>query len=107
MLIPCFAISFERDEGERLIGGPPSPDQENPDNIISVFINNVIDPDNPFGTSDAVRILLLQFSSLLVEQASHHIHDAANKYVAFAKEVMLLSQFVGLSVCQKVVDEFS
>jgi len=80
VLIPCFAISFERDEGERLIGGPPSPDQENPENIISVFINNVIDPDNPFGTSDAVRILLLQFSSLLVEQASHHIHDAANKY---------------------------
>ena len=41
----------------------------------------VIDPDNPFGCSDAVRILLLQFSSLLVEQASPHIHDAANKYV--------------------------
>lgn len=81
VLIPCFAISFERDEGERLIGSPPFPDQENPDNVISVFINNVIDPDNPFGTSDAVRILLLQFSSLLVEQASHHIHDAANKYV--------------------------
>jgi len=107
VLIPCFAISFERDEGERLIGGPPSPDQENPDNIISVFINNVIDPDNPFGTSDAVRILLLQFSSLLVEQASHHIHDAANKYVAFAKEVMLLSQFVGLSVCLSLCQQDS
>lgn len=39
----------------------------------------VIDPENPFGSSDAVRILLLQFSCLLVEQASPHIHDAANK----------------------------
>ena len=105
MLIPCFAISFERDEGERLIGGPPSPDQENPDNIISVFINNVIDPDNPFGTSDAVRILLLQFSSLLVEQASHHIHDAANKY-DHCNIVIALSVcshcFVCLSVCLSV-----
>lgn len=80
-MIPCFATSFERDEGEKLIGGPPSPDQEHPKNVISVFINSVIDPENPFGTSDAVRILLLQFSSLLVEQASHHIHDAANKSV--------------------------
>ncbi|XP_033761253.1 transformation/transcription domain-associated protein-like [Pecten maximus] len=49
------------------------------EDIISVFINKIIDPDNPFGTSDAVRILLLQLSSLLVEQASSHIHDAANK----------------------------
>jgi transformation/transcription domain-associated protein len=39
----------------------------------------VIDPENPFGSSDSVRILLLQFSCLLVEQASPHIHDAANK----------------------------
>jgi hypothetical protein len=39
----------------------------------------IIDPDKPFGTSDAVRILLLQLSSLLVEQASSHIHDANNK----------------------------
>lgn len=82
VLIPCFANSFEKGDGERLIGGPPAPDQDNPDNVISVFINKVIDPDNPFKTSDAVRILLLQFSSLLVEQASHHIHDATNKYVA-------------------------
>ncbi|BFZ01386.1 hypothetical protein BsWGS_04423 [Bradybaena similaris] len=79
ILIPCFYHSFEKGEGDRLIGGPPAPDQDSDDNVISVFINRVIDPENPFGTSDAVRILLLQFSSLLVEQASSHIHDAANK----------------------------
>jgi transformation/transcription domain-associated protein len=79
VLIPCFANTFKKGVGESLIGGTPAPDQDNPENIISVFINQVIDPDNPFGTSDAVRILLLQFSSLLVEQASAHIHDAANK----------------------------
>lgn len=79
VLIPCFAIGFERGEGEKLIGSPVSPDQDNPDNIVSVFINKVIDPENPFGNSDAVRILLLQFSCLLVEQASPHIHNVLNK----------------------------
>ncbi|XP_060086157.1 transformation/transcription domain-associated protein-like [Ylistrum balloti] len=79
ILIPCFHQVFESGDGEKLIGGPPAPDQDNMENIISVFINKIIDPDNPFGTSDAVRILLLQLSSLLVEQASSHIHDAANK----------------------------
>jgi len=81
VLIPSFANSFEKDEGEKLIGGPPMPEQENRENMISVFISDVIDPDNPFATSDAVRILLLQFSSLLVAQASPHIHDASNKLV--------------------------
>lgn len=79
VIIPGFAVSFERGEGEVLIGTPPTPDQDNNDSVVSVFINRVIDPDNPFGTSDAVRILLLQLSCLLVEQASDHIHDAANK----------------------------
>nr|XP_042899044.1 transformation/transcription domain-associated protein isoform X5 [Parasteatoda tepidariorum] len=79
ILIPSFAVAFEKGEGERLIGGPPAPEQDQNENVMSVFINKVIDSDNPFGTSDAVRILLLQFSCLLVEQASPHIHDAANK----------------------------
>lgn len=79
IIVPAFSISFERGEGEKLIGGPPAPEHDNADNLISVFINRVIDPDNPFGMSDSVRILLLQFSCLLVEQASPHIHDAANK----------------------------
>ncbi|XP_068742186.1 transformation/transcription domain-associated protein-like isoform X1 [Montipora capricornis] len=79
VLIPMFQVSFERGEGDSLIGGPPSPEQDSNENVISVFISKVIDPENPFGTSDAVRILLLQFSALLVEHASQHIHDAANK----------------------------
>lgn len=79
ILIPSFAVAFERGEGERLIGGPPAPEQDLNENVMSVFINKVIDSDNHFATSDAVRILLLQFSCLLVEQASPHIHDAANK----------------------------
>nr|KAG5693699.1 hypothetical protein BaRGS_008341 [Batillaria attramentaria] len=79
VLIPCFHSSFERGEGDLLVGGPPAPELDNDDNVISVFINRIIDPDNPFATSDSVRIHLLQFSSLLVDQASAHIHDAANK----------------------------
>lgn len=79
ILIPSFTIAFERGENEKLIGGPPTPDTDPSDNIISVFILKVIDPENPFATSDAVRILLLQLSCLFVENASPHIHDAANK----------------------------
>ena len=77
IIIPSFAISFEVGEGEALIGGPPAPDQDVPHNLISVFINKVIDPDK--NVHDSVRILMLQFSCLLVDQASSHIHDAANK----------------------------
>ncbi|KOB75140.1 Transformation/transcription domain-associated protein [Operophtera brumata] len=77
ILIPCFAVSFEK--GQKIVGGPPAPYQDNPDNVVSVFINNVIDPENPFACSDAVRISLLQFACLLLEQASPHIHDANNK----------------------------
>ena len=57
----------------------PTPDQDNPRNTISAFIIKIINPENPFWTSDSVRILLMQLSSLLVEQASYHIHDANNK----------------------------
>jgi len=56
----------------------------------------VIDPDNPFATSDNVRILLLQFSSMLVEHASPHIHDANNKLVIVKT---LLSLYVYVYMC--------
>ncbi|KAK1124236.1 hypothetical protein K0M31_006611 [Melipona bicolor] len=79
IIIPCFAVSFERNEGAKLIGGDPMPYQDNPENVVSVFISKIIDPDNPFGSADCVRISLLQFSCLLVEQASQHIHDVSNK----------------------------
>lgn len=75
ILIPCFAMSFEKGEGVKLIGAPPSPYQEDENNVVSVFINTVIDPDKPFDNDDAVRIALLQFACLLVERASPHIHD--------------------------------
>nr|XP_054766791.1 transformation/transcription domain-associated protein-like [Lytechinus pictus] len=79
VIIPMFAASFDKGEGDNLIGGPPNPGQDSPDNLVSVFISKVIDPENPYGTSDSVRILLLQFAALLVERAAPHIHDAADK----------------------------
>ncbi|XP_046480160.1 transformation/transcription domain-associated protein [Neodiprion pinetum] len=79
IIIPCFATSFERGEGLKLVGSAPMPYQDNPENVVSVFISKIIDPDNPFGFADCVRISLLQFSCLLVEQVSQHIHDVSNK----------------------------
>ncbi|XP_053690427.1 transcription-associated protein 1 [Sabethes cyaneus] len=75
IIIPSFAISFEKGEGNKLVGAPPAPYQEDDNNVVSVFINKVIDPEKPFANEDAVRIALLQFACLLVERASPHIHD--------------------------------
>ncbi|KAK7066693.1 hypothetical protein SK128_022508, partial [Halocaridina rubra] len=80
IIIPCITVSLENGDGEILIGYPPAPDQDHHDNVVSVFITRVINPDEPFVYSDAVRILLLQFSCLLVEKASAHIHDVCNKW---------------------------
>lgn len=41
VIIPCFAVSFERGETNKLIGTMPAPYQDNPENIVSVFINKV------------------------------------------------------------------
>lgn len=41
ILIPCFAVSFERGETNKLIGSAPAPQQDNHDNVVSVFINKV------------------------------------------------------------------
>lgn len=75
ILIPSFAVGFERGEGHRLVGATPSPADEDDLNVVSVFISRVIDPDLPFANDDAVRIAMLQFACLLVERASMHIHD--------------------------------
>ncbi|XP_062715059.1 transcription-associated protein 1 [Aedes albopictus] len=75
VIIPSFAVSFEKGEGNKLVGAPPAPYLEDENNIVSVFINKVIDPEKPFANEDAVRIALLQFACLLVERASPHIHD--------------------------------
>lgn len=75
VLIPCFAISFDKGEGNKLIGAPPAPYQEDENNIVSVFIGRVIDPERSLLDEDAIRIALLQFACLLVERASPHIHD--------------------------------
>lgn len=79
ILIPCFTVSFQKGEITELIGCEPSPDLDSKDNVVSVFISELIDPDRPFGCADCVRISLLQFSCLLVEYAAPYIHDAANK----------------------------
>lgn len=39
VIIPCFAVSFDR--GQKIVGGPPTPYQDSPDNVVSVFISNV------------------------------------------------------------------
>lgn len=79
ILIPSFQHSFEQNQHIELIGAPPQPDTDSSDNIISVFINRLVDPDQPYSNSDCVRIFLLQLSSLFVQYAHDYIHDVNNK----------------------------
>jgi transformation/transcription domain-associated protein len=73
VLIPSFAISFERGEDQRLIRGQT---QEEDKNVFSVFISKVVSPFMSMKESDdGLRIALLQFACLLVERASVHIHS--------------------------------
>ncbi|XP_041939848.1 LOW QUALITY PROTEIN: transformation/transcription domain-associated protein [Alosa sapidissima] len=74
ILNPAFLCSFEKGEGEQLLG-PPNPEGDNPESITSVFITKVLDPEKQADLLDSLRIQLLQFSTLLVEHAPHHIHD--------------------------------
>ena len=46
-----FSATFEEGKGDDLLGGAPDPEHDNDENIISVFINKVINPDKPFGSS--------------------------------------------------------
>ncbi|XP_059386727.1 transformation/transcription domain-associated protein-like isoform X2 [Carassius carassius] len=74
ILNPAFLYSFEKGESEQLLG-PPNPEGDNPESITSVFITKVLDPEKQADLADSLRIYLLQFSTLLVEHAPHHIHD--------------------------------
>ena len=79
IIIPCFATSFERGETDAIIGSTPAPEMDSDDNVVSSFISNIIESSANESTSDAVRILLLQFSCLLVDEGAAHIHNAGNK----------------------------
>ena len=51
ILIPMFAATFEEGKGDQLLGGPPDPEHDSDENIISVFINKIVNPDKPFGST--------------------------------------------------------
>lgn len=52
-----FVASFEKGETDSIVGGPPNPEQDNAENVISVFVSRVIDPENPFKTSVSHSLL--------------------------------------------------
>lgn len=72
IIIPSFAVSFEKGEENRLIKGLG---QDEESNIISIFINKIVNPFMQKVNDDGLRIVLLQFACLLVERASAHIQS--------------------------------
>uniref|UniRef100_A0A8D8TZY5 Transformation/transcription domain-associated protein n=1 Tax=Cacopsylla melanoneura TaxID=428564 RepID=A0A8D8TZY5_9HEMI len=80
VLIPCFTVCFEKGEGDKLITGTGTPqDEENKNlNLVNEFISNILEPlvETPptLVISDSVRILLYQMCCLIIEQASHYVY---------------------------------
>lgn len=65
VIIPMFEESFKKNETDDLIGGPPNPEFDSPTNVISVFVNKVIDPEQPFATTvSAFSLKNFQFSQI-------------------------------------------
>lgn len=75
----CFEASFKKNEVFDLIGTAPSPNTDDPRNLISIFINKVIDNDNPGELGDRLRIAIFRFACLIVDHAGEYIHDVNNK----------------------------
>ncbi|KFM69693.1 Transformation/transcription domain-associated protein, partial [Stegodyphus mimosarum] len=70
IIIPSFSVAFQRGEGEKLVCSSSTTKQ---DSIVTVFIEKIIDSESSAKSSDEMRILLLQFSSLLTEHVPSHI----------------------------------
>lgn len=70
IIIPSFAVSFEKGEENRLIKGHG---QDEESNVISIFINKIVNQFMQKNNDDGLRIVLLQFACLLVERASGEI----------------------------------
>jgi len=51
IIIPMFEESFKKGETDELVGTPPKPEVDIPTNIIHVFVENIIDPEQPFATT--------------------------------------------------------
>ena len=43
VILPCVAYSFEHGDTQTMIGTAPSPDIDNAENIVSLFVCDVID----------------------------------------------------------------
>lgn len=84
VIIPAFAYSFECGETERLLGPPQMANtvlsqnkQENPD-LVHIFVSKVFVEIKHY-SSDSVRIVLMQFMYLIIDQATTYIQPNNSK----------------------------
>lgn len=94
VLIPCLTACFEKDEGDKLIVGTGTPEDEENKNLVDEFIAKIISPitESPptFVISDSVRILLLQLCCLIVEQSYHYVYHVSQGKVLVNKAKPLI-----------------
>ena len=75
IIIPSFYVAFERNEGHTLLNIAV----ENEDTVLDLCLQKLFDVDNPLCNPEHVRIPFLQLACLMLEKASEHIHNSANK----------------------------
>lgn len=96
IIIPCLTVCFERGEGDKLIAGTGTPEDEETKgaNLVTELIAKIIGPvtESPpvYVISDSVRILLLQLCCLIVEQAYHHVYNVSQGKVIVNKAKALI-----------------
>jgi transformation/transcription domain-associated protein len=79
IIIPMVENCFQKNQHLEFIGCTPEPDFDNDKNLISLFINKIVDPENAYTNADSIRIHILQLSSTFVINAHTYIHDVNNK----------------------------
>ncbi|XP_065219244.1 transformation/transcription domain-associated protein isoform X2 [Planococcus citri] len=92
IIIPCFTVSFERNEGERLItsSNKPSFQGTQPENLVTIFLVKLVEEVKHSGCSDSIRILLQQLACVIVEYASHYLNTSKTE----GNRLRILMEFV-------------
>ncbi|XKL66766.1 hypothetical protein PGB90_010186 [Kerria lacca] len=90
IIIPCFTVSFERGEGERLITASTKPFQGTVDNLVTIFLVKLVEEVKHTGCSDSIRILLQQLACVIVEYASHYLNTSKSE----GNKLRILMEFV-------------
>ena len=92
-----FSATFHEGKGDELLGGPPDPEHDNEENIISVFINKVINPEKPFGSS--VSHMTCSLSHMICLPTHNHMTCLFSHMICLLTHIACLSSHMTVVSC--------